>query len=57
MGGNSTGNYWIENGFKVFGCESKIPVSTYLLNLAVGDLYLKTFGKNVGFVTEPVKMN
>jgi aminopeptidase N len=38
MGGNSTGNYSIGNGFKVFGYESKIPVPSYLLNLAVGDL-------------------
>lgn len=38
MGGNITGNYSDEDGFKVFKYESKIPVPSYLLNLAVGDL-------------------
>ena len=57
MGGNITGYNLIENGFKVFRFESKIPYPSYLLNLAVGDLQLKTYGKNVGVVTEPSKMN
>ena len=38
MGGNFTGKYSFENDFKVFEFESKIPVPSYLLNLAVGDL-------------------
>jgi len=38
MGGNITGNFSTEDGLKIFKFESKIPVPSYLLNLAVGDL-------------------
>ena len=57
MGGNITGYNLTENGFKIFRFESTIPFSSYLLNLAVGNLQLKTYGKNVRVVTEPRKMN
>ena len=45
------------NGYSVFTFHCEIPIPSYLIAIAVGDLEYRSLGDRVGVITEPSEMD
>lgn len=43
--------------FKIYEFEQKIPIPTYLIALAVGDIHYRQLGNRVGVISEPSQLD
>lgn len=57
MSANSTGVTPFNASHHTFHFENRIPMASYLVALAVGDLEYKSLGRRVGVITEPCRMD
>ena len=57
MSANETGKAVYNETAKVTSFANDIPIPSYLLAIAIGDLEYKSLGERVGIITEPSQIN
>lgn len=53
MSANETGNFKLNSTHYVTSFSNEIPIPSYLVAIAIGDLEYKSLGRRVGVITEP----
>jgi len=56
MSANETGVFAVDELNSVTKFECAIPIPSYLIALAIGDLEYRSLGARVGVITEPSEM-
>lgn len=57
MSANRTAVTALNETHNIFSYENTIPMASYLIALAVGDLEYKSLGERTGVITEPCRMD
>jgi len=53
MSANETSDTVLHTGMREFKYNNTIPIPSYLIAIAVGDLEYRSLGRSVGVITEP----
>merc|ERR1719329_987350 len=57
MSANETGTHSLNLTHYITSFSNEIPIPSYLMAIAVGDLEYRSLGRRVGVITEPVNMD